>query len=118
MAWRLASGIFSAASEGRKHFFSVEKKQKTFIRWARPFRKGRAQRMKVFWFFFTKKNRLLAYQLPTLGMLTQGSAGASAAPACSSSMDIPSGVRMNAIRPSRGGRLITTPWAIMALQVS
>ena len=58
------------------------------------------------------------YQEPVLGMLAQGSAGGSALPACSSSMEMPSGVRMKAMRPSRGGRLIVTPWAMKALQVS
>lgn len=58
------------------------------------------------------------YQEPVFSMLVQGSAGASAVPACSSSMEMPSGVRTNAIRPSRGGRLIVTPWAMSALQVS
>ena len=58
------------------------------------------------------------YHEPVLAMLVQGSAGGSAAPACSSSMEMPSGVRMKAMRPSRGGRLIVTPWAMKALQVS
>jgi hypothetical protein len=51
-------------------------------------------------------------------MLLQGSAAGSAPPACSSSMEMPSGVRMKAMRPSRGGRLIVTPRAMKALQVS
>ena len=59
-----------------------------------------------------------AYQEPLLAMLVQGSAGGNASPACSSSMEMPSGERTNAMRPSRGGRLIVTPWAIKALQVS
>ena len=46
------------------------------------------------------------YQEPVLGMLRQGSAGGSASPACSSSMEMLSDVRMKAMRPSRGGRLI------------
>src|SRR5205814_887745 len=58
------------------------------------------------------------YQEPLLAMLVQGSAGGSAPPACSSSMETPSGVRMKAMRPSRGGRLIGTPRAMNALQVS
>jgi hypothetical protein len=33
-------------------------------------------------------------------------------------MEMPSGARIKAMRPSRGGRLIVTPWAIKALQVS
>ena len=48
----------------------------------------------------------------------KGSAGGNASPACSSSMEMPSGVRMKAIRPSRGGRLIVMPRAMKALQVS
>ena len=58
------------------------------------------------------------YQESVLAMLLHGSAGGSAEPACSSSMEMPSGVRMNAMRPSRGGRLIVTPRAMKALQVS
>jgi hypothetical protein len=58
------------------------------------------------------------YQEPVLAMLVQGSAGASAPPAWSSSMEMLSGVRMKAMRPSRGGRLIVTPRAMKALQVS
>ncbi len=58
------------------------------------------------------------YQEPVLAMLVQGSAGGSASPACKSSREMPSGVRIKAMRPSRGGRLIVTPWAIKALQVS
>ena len=50
-----------------------------------------------------------AYQTPTFGMDFQGSAGASAAPFCSSSIEILSGERTKAIRPSRGGRLMVTP---------
>ena len=44
-----------------------------------------------------------------LAIDAQGSAGASAAPFWISSIEIASGVRMKAIRPSRGGRLMTTP---------
>jgi hypothetical protein len=58
------------------------------------------------------------YQEPVLGMLAHGSEGGSAPPACSSSMEMPSGVRMKAMWPSRGGRLIVTPRAMKALQVS
>src|ERR1700722_268710 len=58
------------------------------------------------------------YHAPVLAMLVQGSAGGSAPPACSSSIEMPSGVRMKAMRPSRGGRLIVTPRAMKALQVS
>jgi hypothetical protein len=48
-------------------------------------------------------------------MLVQGSAGGSASSACSSSMEMPSGVRTKAMRPSRGGRLIVTPRAIVGV---
>ena len=42
-------------------------------------------------------------------MDAHGSAGARASPFCRSSTDWPSGERTNAIRPSRGGRWMTTP---------
>jgi hypothetical protein len=58
------------------------------------------------------------YHEPVLAMLVQGSAGGSASPACSSSREMPSGVRMKAMRPSRGGRLTVRPRAMKALQVS
>jgi hypothetical protein len=44
----------------RKIFFSEEKKQKTFANWSRRCRQFRANVGKVFWFFFSKKNRFLA----------------------------------------------------------
>ena len=53
--------------------------------------------------------RRAAYQAPWLGWLTQGSAGGRAAPRWSSSMEMPSGLRTKAIRPSRGGRRMATP---------
>ena len=59
-----------------------------------------------------------AYHSPLLGIEVHGSAGASAAPFCRSSIEISSGVRTNAMRPSRGGRLIVTPASISRLQVS
>ena len=55
---------------------------------------------------------LRPYQWPVLGMLAQGSRGSCAPPALSSSMEILSGERTKAIRPSRGGRLIVTPLSI------
>jgi len=58
------------------------------------------------------------YQCPWLGMLTQGSAGAFASPFCNSSIDTLSGERTKAIRPSRGGRLISTPFACRCAQVA
>ena len=39
----------------------------------------------------------LLYQLPTFSILAQGSRAGSASPFCSNSMEIPSGVLMNAI---------------------
>src|SRR2546430_12035978 len=50
-----------------------------------------------------------AYQLPVLGIDFQGSAGASEAPCCSSSMEMLSGERTKAMCPSRGGRRMVTP---------
>ena len=50
-----------------------------------------------------------AYQVPVLGIDFHGSAGASDAPFCSSSMEMLSGERTNAMCPSRGGRRIVTP---------
>ncbi len=58
------------------------------------------------------------YQLPTLGIEAQGSAGGSGSPRCRSSIEISSGERTKAIRPSRGGRLITTPACMSRSQVS
>jgi hypothetical protein len=42
-----------------KNFFFEKKKQKTFINLAEPLRTGLAQGLKVFWFFFSKKNSFL-----------------------------------------------------------
>jgi pimeloyl-ACP methyl ester carboxylesterase len=49
------------------------------------------------------------YQAPMFSMAVQGSAGTRAAPFCRSSMEMPSGERTKAMRPSRGGRLMVTP---------
>jgi hypothetical protein len=46
-------------SQGRKFFFSEEKKQKTFARLSRFYPAAYAKVAKVFWFFFSKKNALL-----------------------------------------------------------
>ena len=62
--------------------------------------------------------RCSRYQTPVFGIEDQGSAGANAGPACSSSIEMPSGDRTNAIRPSRGGRLIRTPLSCRCLQVA
>ena len=53
--------------------------------------------------------RASVYHAPVFGIEAQGSAFGSAAPFCSSSIEMLSGERMNAILPSRGGRLIVTP---------
>ena len=58
-----------------------------------------------------------AYHSPLFGIDDHGSAGARAAPFCSSSTEMLSGVRTKAIRPSRGGRLIVTPESIRRWQV-
>ncbi len=49
------------------------------------------------------------YQLPILGADAQGSATGRFSPFCRSSIEIPSGERTKAIRPSRGGRLMVIP---------
>ena len=49
------------------------------------------------------------YQWPTLGIDAQGSFGGSASPFCSSSIEMLSGERTNAMWPSRGGLLIVPP---------
>ena len=56
-----------------------------------------------------KARGLSVHQTPVLGIEVHGSAGGSAAPFCNSSIEMLSGVRMNAMRPSRGGRLIVDP---------
>ena len=52
-----------------------------------------------------------SHHSPTFSIDAQGSRGGSASPFCKSSMEIPSGDRTNAIWPSRGGRLMVTPWS-------
>jgi hypothetical protein len=51
-------GVWRGGGEGRKVFFSEEKKQKTFAPLSRRSRPARAPLAKVFWFFFSKKNIL------------------------------------------------------------
>src|SRR3989338_6467137 len=51
----------------------------------------------------------LFYPSPVFGIDFHGSSGESGSPACKNSIEIPSGDLMNAILPSRGGRLMTTP---------
>lgn len=62
--------------------------------------------------------RRSSYQLPVLGMEAQGSAGARAGPSCSSSTEIWSGERTKAMRPSRGGRRMVTPWSARRWQAA
>ena len=50
-------------------------------------------------------------QLPVFGIDSQGSRAGRAAPPCRNSIEMPSGERTKAMRPSRGGRLIVTPAA-------
>ena len=56
------------------------------------------------------------YQVPVFGIEAQGSCFGFAAPFCSSSIEMPSGDRMKAMLPSRGGRLIVTPCFISRSQ--
>lgn len=63
-----------------------------------------------------RNSRPTAYQTPVFGMEAQGSAGGNAAPFCSNSTDTKSGLRTNAMRPSRGGRLIVMPLACRCAQ--
>jgi hypothetical protein len=51
------------------------------------------------------------YQTPVFAIDAQGSAGSSGAPCCNNSIEILSGVRIKAMWPSRGGRLMVTPAA-------
>ena len=51
----------------------------------------------------------ISYQWPVFGIDAHGSFGGSASPFCSSSIEMLSGERTNAMCPSRGGRLIVTP---------
>ncbi len=59
-----------------------------------------------------------SYHLPVFGIEAHGSAADSASPFCRSSIETLSGERMNAMRPSRGGRLMVTPASISDWQVA
>ncbi len=59
-----------------------------------------------------------SYQLPVFSIEAQGSFGGSESPFCSSSMEMLSGDRTNAMCPSRGGRLMVTPPFFKRSQVS
>jgi len=54
-------------------------------------------------------SRQRPYQTPVFGIDVHGSAGGFASPFCSNSTEMLSGERTNAMRPSRGGRLMRTP---------
>ena len=58
----------------------------------------------------------VVHQFPVLAMDAQGSRGGSGWPSCSSSIEMPSGERIKAMWPSRGGRLMVTPAAISRSQ--
>ena len=58
------------------------------------------------------------YHFPTFCIEAQGSCLGSGLPFCSSSIEMLSGERTNAIWPSRGGRLMVTPFCISLSQVS
>jgi hypothetical protein len=58
------------------------------------------------------------YHEPVLGIEAQGSCGGLAPPFCKSSIEMPSGERMKAMLPSRGGRLMVTPASINLRQVA
>src|SRR5262249_35122408 len=58
-----------------------------------------------------------AYHLPEFGIDDHGSFLACASPFCSNSMEMLSGERTKAMRPSRGGRLMVTPAFIRRSQV-
>ena len=60
----------------------------------------------------------LSHHQPSLAMLAHGSSIGLASPFCSNSIEMLSGERINAMRPSRGGRFIVTPASINLLQVS
>ena len=62
--------------------------------------------------------RSLNYHEPVFAIETQGSCGALGWLFCKSSMEMPSGERMKAMWPSRGGRLMVTPASISLLQVA
>jgi len=67
---------------------------------------------------FCRASRAAGYHLPVLAMEAQGSCLGSDSPFCKSSMEILSGERTKAMRPSRGGRLMVTPDFIKRSQVA
>jgi len=62
--------------------------------------------------------RGVRHQLPVFGIDVHGSRGGSGSPFCSSSTEIRSGERTNAMWPSRGGRWIVMPIAARCSQVA
>lgn len=73
-----------------------------------PCRPGQAPRKPLRCLAFGTTDR--GYHDPVFAMLDQGSAAGSALPFCSNSIEIPSGVLMKAMLPSRGGRLMVIPF--------
>ena len=65
-----------------------------------------------------KPASLSATRRRVFGIDVHGSRGGSASPFCSSSIEIRSGERTNAMCPSRGGRLIVTPIDCRCAQVA
>ena len=62
--------------------------------------------------FFLQRVKRAPHQWPVLPIDAQGSSGARAPPFCNSSIEMLSGERTKAMRPSRGGRLMVTPASI------
>jgi hypothetical protein len=60
----------------------------------------------------------ICYQTPVFCMDFHGSAGSNRAPFCNNSIEMLSGERTKAIQPSRGGRLMVTPWSTRRWQVA
>jgi len=58
------------------------------------------------------------HQLPTLGIESQGARGGREGPRCRISIEIWSGERTKAMCPSRGGRLMVTPWSCRRWQTA
>ena len=66
------------------------------------------------WPFLTGRR----YHWPIFSIDCHGSCSGSASPDCNNSIEIPSGERINAMRPSRGGRLSVTPLSKSCWQVA
>src|SRR5208337_518007 len=70
------------------------------------------------WYQPPYESAFAPHQTPEFGIDAQGSAGGSEPPFWMSSIEIASGVRMKAMWPSRGGRLIVTPASFSFAQVA